>query len=69
MVTLASPEKIYPILASKLTEAIHQPLPDDESGGLTVESAAIIKEQLSNYDSVAVGCGMGLSVSGMNFND
>ena len=32
LVTLASPQSIYPILASKLTEVIHLPLPDDENG-------------------------------------
>ena len=67
LVTLASPEKIHPILASKLTEAIHLPLPDDQTGLLMSKSARIIKDQLSSYDSVAVGCGMGWSSAGQEF--
>ena len=61
LVTLASPRSIYPILASKLTEVIHLPLPDDEAGRLQANSACVIKDGLANYNTLAVGCGLGQS--------
>ena len=60
LVTLASPKGIYPILASKLTEVVHMPLPDDQDGGFHPEAAELIKGELHNYSSLLVGCGFGL---------
>ena len=68
LVTLASPESIYPFLATKLTEIIHMPLPDDrpEDGkdrNVTIhpDAAGVIKKSIRNYDSMVVGCGLGNS--------
>ncbi len=67
LVTLASPRGIQPLLASKLTEAVHLPVPDGGTGTLGPEGAAAIKGELSNYSAVAVGCGMGWSLEGQRF--
>ncbi|MCE2464269.1 MAG: NAD(P)H-hydrate dehydratase [Dehalococcoidia bacterium] len=61
LVTLASPQSIYPILASKLTEVIHLPLPDDEYGRFHPDGVEIVRENLYQYDILLVGCGFGRS--------
>ncbi len=61
LVTLATPESVYPIAASKLTEAIHLPLPDDTDGRIDPTAAGLIRERLGGYSALAVGCGLGLS--------
>ena len=61
LVTLASPQSIYPILASKLTEVIHLPLPEDQNGCIHPEAANLIKKNLHQYTSLLVGCGFGRS--------
>ena len=61
LVTLASPQGVYPILASKLTEVIHLPVPDDEAGRFHPEAAEVIKQNLHHYSSLLVGCGFGRS--------
>ena len=61
LVTLASPQSIYPILASKLTEVIHLPLPDDQDGRFHPDAAQIVRQNLHQYSSLLVGCGFGLS--------
>ena len=61
LVTVASPECIYPILASKLTEAIHIPLPDNVQGGISPEAVDFIRPNLNQYTALALGCGLGTS--------
>ena len=61
LVTLATPESVYPIVASKLTETIHLPLREDADGRVDVTAAEVIKERLGGYSALAVGCGLGLS--------
>ena len=61
LVTLATPESVYPIAAGKLTEVIHLPLPEDQHGLVSPEAAELIRSNLSRYDSFAVGCGLGQS--------
>ncbi len=67
LVTLATPRSIQPMLASKLTEAIHLPVPDDGLGSLAPEGVSSVKEALSQYSSLAIGCGMGHSDSARRF--
>ncbi len=67
LVTLASPRGAYPILASKLTEVIHLPVPEDQEGRLQAEAARLIKENLSQYTSLLVGCGFGRSEALVEF--
>lgn len=59
LVTLAAPQSLHPILASKLTEATHLPLPEDKSGDIDPEAVWVVKGQLAGYDAVVLGCGLG----------
>ena len=61
LVTLASPRGIYPVMASKLTEVIHLPLPQDEEGRIGAAAAGVIRQNLAQYTSVVLGCGFGRS--------
>ena len=61
LVTLATPESVYPIVAAQLTETIHLPLPEDEDGRVHPHSAHLVREVLPRYDAMAVGSGMGQS--------
>jgi NAD(P)H-hydrate epimerase len=67
LVTLASPERLYSIVASKLTEAIHLPLPDGGRGVLTPEAVKAVAEAMEQYDAVGLGCGMGRSEEARGF--
>ena len=48
-------------MASKLTEVIHLPLPDDQNGAVHPNAAITIRESLSQYSAVLVGCGFARS--------
>ena len=61
LVTLAAPESVYPIAAAQLTEIIHLPLPEDDSGRLHPDAAGTVRELLPRYSCLAVGSGMGWS--------
>lgn len=61
LVTLATPESVYPSAAAKLTETIHLPLPEDAAGRLHPDAAGIIRELRPNYSCLAVGSGIGQS--------
>ena len=67
LVTVAAPQSIYGVVASKLTEAIQLPLPDNGSGCLHPESLPAIRQALPSYSSLVVGCGMGRSETAMQF--
>jgi hydroxyethylthiazole kinase-like uncharacterized protein yjeF len=59
LVTLACASTVYPILASKLTEATFEPLPDDE-GYLSADGARAVGQALGQgYESLLVGPGLG----------
>lgn len=61
LVTLAAPESVYRIVASRLTETIHLPLPEDADGRIDPSAADVIRERIHNYSAMAVGCGLGWS--------
>ena len=61
LVTLATPESVYPIVAARLTETIHLPLPEDAEGRIDASAADIIRECIDGYSALAIGCGLGLS--------
>ena len=61
LVTLATPQSVYPIAASKLTEVIHLPLPEDDDGRIHLDAATVIHHNRSRYDALVLGCGMGWS--------
>jgi NAD(P)H-hydrate epimerase len=59
LVTLATPHSIYPILASKLTEVTHIPLPETEPGFIGSQALEVLGEWLPRYDAFLIGCGLG----------
>lgn len=58
LVTLAAPANLLAILASKLTEAIHLPLPH-EGGYISPSAVDELGHNLEEADSVLLGCGLG----------
>lgn len=63
LVALATPATIYPILAAKLTEATHLPLPESSPNVLSSEATRLINRNLGQYDVLLAGCGLGQSQS------
>ncbi len=68
LVTLAVPERLYPVFAAKLTEVMVMPVPDDGTGhfgGLkALESALGLAE---NADAVLIGPGIGRAAETSEF--
>jgi NAD(P)H-hydrate epimerase len=60
IVTLACARAVYPILASKLTEATFEPL-DDTEGYLTAQEASLVHRRLADggYRALLIGPGIG----------
>jgi NAD(P)H-hydrate epimerase len=58
LVTLAVPEGIYPMVAAQNPESLYLPLPE-EDGFFGTEAIHKISSQLTQFDCVAVGPGMG----------
>ena len=61
LVTLATPYSVYAIAASKLTEVIHLPLPEDDEGRIHPDAAGLILNNIERYSAMLVGCGLGWS--------
>lgn len=61
LVTLATTRSLLPILASKLTEVTYLPLPESEPGIIHAEASAVLRDGLSGYDVLLLGCGLGQS--------
>lgn len=59
VVTLSTAKSLQPILASKLTEVTHAPLPETDKGGLSDKAAAAILSILPFYRVMLMGCGLG----------
>ena len=62
-VTLASLSSIYPILAAKMTETTHLPLPESTPGSFSPESPRLLREALEGYDVLLMGPGLGQNPS------
>ena len=69
LVTLATPRSVYPLVAAKLTETIHLPLPEDADGRIDVSAAEIVRERITGYSALALGCGLGWSPGTTAFVD
>ncbi len=67
LVTLATAGSLQPILAAKLTETTYLPLPESGNGIVSPEAAGLIVPQLSAYDALLIGCGLGQSQSVLQF--
>jgi len=59
LVTLAIPSSLHPILAGKLTEATFLPLSESSRGVVSSEAPFTILADLSNYNTLLIGCGLG----------
>ncbi len=58
LVTLAPPQAIYPIVASRLTEATYLLLPHD-MGVLAPDAAKVLSENVGDYEALLLGPGLG----------
>lgn len=60
LVSVGVPEGVYPIVASKLTEPMVFPLPE-ENGMLSGQAVPAVLERLKKADACLIGCGLGQS--------
>ncbi len=60
LVTVACCERVIPVIASSIREAVYLPLPDSEDYGA---AAARILAKLKDADACMIGCGMGDSIA------
>jgi len=67
LVTLAAPESLYPILAQKLTEVTHLPLPEAAPGIVDPGAARILSDHLDGYQAAVIGCGLSSHPSVLEF--
>ena len=67
LVTLATPCSVYKIAASKLTEVIHLPLPEDEEGRIHPDAAELVLRSLERHNALLLGCGLGWSSGTADF--
>jgi hydroxyethylthiazole kinase-like uncharacterized protein yjeF len=58
LVTLAPPQAIYPIVASRLAEATYLLLPHD-MGVLAPDAVKVLSEKIGDYDALVLGPGFG----------
>lgn len=67
VVTLAVPEKAWPVLAVKLHEPVVRPMPDDGHGLLSAKALPALLSMSETADALLIGCGLGRStdVSGI----
>ena len=61
LVTVATPERVYPIVAAKLDEPLVKPLPDSNKGELGAGAENSILELCATVDVLALGPGIGTS--------
>jgi ADP-dependent NAD(P)H-hydrate dehydratase / NAD(P)H-hydrate epimerase len=66
LVTLALPERIFPIVATRLWEATYLLLPQT-MGVINPEAIKILKDNLSDYQSVLIGPGLGHEKEAVRF--
>lgn len=67
LITLATPLSVYKLAATQITEAIHHPMEETESGHASHKAASSIVQILANSDSAVIGPGLGQSESIQEF--
>ncbi|MCH2527137.1 MAG: NAD(P)H-hydrate dehydratase [Dehalococcoidia bacterium] len=67
LITIATPQSIYPIVANNVIEAIHLPLSEDEYGNISAQSAPHIINNIDKYDVLAIGPGLNQSPNTREF--
>jgi ADP-dependent NAD(P)H-hydrate dehydratase / NAD(P)H-hydrate epimerase len=65
-VTIALPESVYPVVASKVTEPTFILLPEDENGILPI-AVDILNTELKKFDAILIGNGLGVGSSTIEF--
>ncbi|MFC1847373.1 NAD(P)H-hydrate dehydratase [Chloroflexota bacterium] len=65
LVTLSTATSLQPVLASKLTEVTYLPLPETNRGIISQQAVSLILQELSGYNVLLMGCGLGQSQSAM----
>jgi len=61
VITLAVPEKAWPVLAVKLEEPVVRPLPSTTDGMLSIDALPRLLELAGKADAILIGCGLGRS--------
>ena len=61
VVTLATPEKAWPVLAVKLNEPVVRPVPCGSDGMLSREALPALLKLAERADALLIGCGLGRS--------
>ena len=61
IVTLATPEGAWPVLAVKLNEPVVRPMPQDENGLFSIEALSKLLALAEKADALLIGCGLGRS--------
>lgn len=61
VVTLATPEKAWPVLAVKLNEPVVRPMPCTEAGLLSAGALPALLQLAERADALLIGCGLGRS--------
>ncbi len=59
LVTLATPESLQPILACKMAEVTYLPLKEANFGITSEEASETVLSEISRYDVLLLGCGLG----------
>jgi len=67
LITIATPQSIYPIVAGHIIEAIHLPLSEDEYGDISAQSVPHIINNIHKYDVLAIGPGLNQSPTTREF--
>lgn len=67
LVTLAAAASLHPIMAAKLTEITHLPLPESSPGTIAAEAAPLLEPLYQRYNVLMAGCGLGQSRSVSQF--
>ncbi len=61
VVTLATPERAWPVLAVKLNEPVVRPMPCGPDGMLSADALPALLALAEHADAVLIGCGLGRS--------
>ncbi|MEK7280973.1 MAG: NAD(P)H-hydrate epimerase, partial [Chloroflexota bacterium] len=69
LVTLATGKSLQPILATKLSEVTHIPLPEVEPGVISLEAISSLRPWLPQYPVVLIGPGLGQHPETAHFLD
>lgn len=67
LVTLATARSLQPLMAMKLVETTHFPLPESERGIIDPEADSLTRREAARYDATLLGCGLGQHTDTVEF--